>query len=55
MATNFRELEEKMPPERRARIEAMARETMAEMQPRKIREQTDHTRAELVDDNECRK
>ncbi len=48
MARNFKELEAKMSPERRARIEAMARETMAEMLLAEIRRQAGLTQVDLA-------
>lgn len=49
MARNFKELEAKMSPERRAKIEAMARDTMAEMLLAEIRRQAGFTQVDLAD------
>lgn len=48
MARNFKELEAKMSPKRRSRIEAMARDTMAEMLLAEIRRQTGLTQVDLA-------
>ncbi|NQT17925.1 MAG: helix-turn-helix transcriptional regulator [Planctomycetes bacterium] len=49
MARNFKELEAKMSPKRRARIEAMARDTMTEMLLAEIRRQAGLTQVELAE------
>jgi transcriptional regulator with XRE-family HTH domain len=49
MARKFKELEDKLSPGRRARIEAMARDTMGEMLLAEIRRQTGLTQVELAD------
>lgn len=49
MARNFRELEDKMSSQRRAKIEAMARNTMAEMLLAEIRRQAGLTQVDLAD------
>jgi len=48
MARNFKELEAKMSPRRRARIEAMARDQMAEMLLAEIRRQAGLTQTDLA-------
>lgn len=49
MARKFKELEAKMSPQRRARVEAMAHDAMAEMLLAEIRRQTGLTQMELAD------
>jgi len=49
MARNFKELEAQMSPERRARIEAMARDTMAEMLLAEIRRQAGLTQVDVAE------
>ncbi len=49
MARNFRELEEKMSPEARARAEAMAKDMMAEMLLAEIRKLAGLTQEELAE------
>ncbi|MEZ6193245.1 MAG: helix-turn-helix transcriptional regulator [Phycisphaerales bacterium] len=48
MARNFKELEAGMTPERRARVEAMARDTMIEMLLSEIRLQAGLTQTDLA-------
>ena len=49
MARNFKELEAKMSPQRRARIEALARDTLAEMLLAEIRRQAGLTQVDLAE------
>ena len=49
MARNFKELEAKMSPQRRARIEALARDTRAEMLLAEIRRQAGLTQVDLAE------
>lgn len=49
MARSFNELEAQMSPERRARIEAMARDTMAEMLLAEIRRQAGLTQVDVAE------
>jgi DNA-binding XRE family transcriptional regulator len=48
MARNFKELEAKMSPQRRARIEALARDTMAEMLLAEVRRHAGLTQVDLA-------
>lgn len=49
MAKNFKELQEKMAPERRARVEAKVRETLSTMALDELREARKLTQTQLAD------